>query len=827
MKATYKKILIFGLLVLIFGLAMFLRVFFVSNTVLSDPVKYSADDGVYHMRLVENELLGNHFPSRIYFDPFTYFPYGTYIHFGPLYDQLLAVIIWLICLGHPTLAAINKIAPFYPAVMGSLVVFLVYFFAKKIWSRPVAVFSAFLIAIMPPFLFRSLLGNTDHHVGEVFFSTLAVLFFVYLIVGRKEKDLREVIRDKKFWLFTILTGIALGMYFLVWTGALLFLFIIFCFVIAYYLIKYLLGQNEEWILLAGCVIFLIALLMIAPFFGHPNFLQGRIYSVQHFLCFSGGILTFLITGLAGYYLRKKNKKAYFLPLVLFLGSVILAVVLRFLIPAVWDTLIKIALEVNSGMVDNKFARQMIGEMSPLRIRGGFANFSALFYLSLVSLGIIFYKFVKERKPEHLLLIVWTSIILFVVGIVPAFGQNRNSYYLSVVISLLAGFIIVEGFKFGWLAMRKANEFTKGSYSRFYFYVSSAVLIFNMVFFSLYPFPFNIDNTFPSNVPDLMRSIVEAAQSPVIIGDDWYSTLIWLRYNTPDPGLDYYALYKAPPIDKKTGKVEPYQYPAQAYGILARCDVGHDITYYSHRMPVANPFQQGIGYINDDGSVVPGEGTFFLATDESKATGYLDQLRAKYVIASNSLSDPNNGFKMYLKWVNANMQEYTSNNISEAEPTKFDLAMSTRLYFLDGSMTLVSKIVKDNKVSLLIPALNHFRLLYESKSDNTVLWGQEYKTTKQVKVFEYVKGAKISGKATPGSEIIISTNVKTNQNREFIYQQVLKTENGNFEFIVPYATGKQEKSDVLAGDYTVKMGNSIRNIKVLESDVLQGKTIVIN
>jgi len=482
------KIITVILIVAIFALALFLRIFFSYGIVMSDPIKYAADDGVYHMRIVENELLGGHFPSRIYFDPFTYFPYGTYIIWGPLYDQLLCLIIWLIALGHPTLALINKIAPFYPVVIGSLVVFLVYLIGKKIWSNTIGIFSAFLIAIMPSFLFRGLLGATDHHQAEVFFSTLTILFLVYLIVGRKGDNLKKTIKDKKFWLFTILSGISLGLYFLTWPGALLFLFIIFCFVIFYYLIKYILGQSEDWILLSGSVIFFIALLMISPFFGKPDFVNGAIYNISDFVCFASGILIFLITGILGYFLKKKDKKNYFLPIFLLVIFFFIAIIVKFFAPILWDTVIKTALKLNYGTAGSEFARQGTSEMRPLRISGAFGTFSAIFYVSLVALCIFIYKFIKERKPEHFLIVVWTSIILFATGIIPAFGQNRNSYYLSVCISLLSAFLIVEGLKFGWQALRKADDFAKGSYLRFYFSVSSVVIIFGIIFYFCILFP---------------------------------------------------------------------------------------------------------------------------------------------------------------------------------------------------------------------------------------------------------------------------------------------------------------------------------------------------
>ena len=91
------------------------------------------DDGVYHMRIVENLLLGGHFPKWIYFDAYTYFPHGTYIHFAPLYDWLLSLIIWFIGLSKPTLVLINQIAPFYPVVLGVLAILVVYFIGKELW----------------------------------------------------------------------------------------------------------------------------------------------------------------------------------------------------------------------------------------------------------------------------------------------------------------------------------------------------------------------------------------------------------------------------------------------------------------------------------------------------------------------------------------------------------------------------------------------------------------------------------------------------------------------------------------------------------------------
>ena len=84
---------------------------------------------------------------------------------------------------------------------------------------------------------------------------------------------------------------------------------------------------------------------------------------------------------------------------------------------------------------------------------------------------------------------------------------------------------------------------------------------------------------------------------------------------------------------------------------------------------------------------------------------------------------------------------------------------------------------------IIPALRHYRLIYESSSDPGT----------GVKVFEHVKGADIPG------EGIIEIPVTTNTGREFVYRQA--SEDGRF--IVPYST--------LGNPYGVKAIGSYRTV----------------
>ena len=227
-KAIYAIILL-----MIFGVALSLRICLPYEGIfVGDWVRFGLNDPWYHMRVVEN--LVQHFPHRITFDPFTFFPYGQHAPFAPFFDLLLGFVIWVIGLGSPSQHTIEVVGAYFPAILGALVIIPVYFIGKELFNRNVGLLSAGLIAILPgEFLFRSMLGFTDHHVAEVLFSAIAALFLILAIKSAREKEIsfahiwsRDWRNLRKPLIYALLTGITLGVYLLCWVGALLFVFII-------------------------------------------------------------------------------------------------------------------------------------------------------------------------------------------------------------------------------------------------------------------------------------------------------------------------------------------------------------------------------------------------------------------------------------------------------------------------------------------------------------------------------------------------------------------------------------------------------------------------
>jgi dolichyl-diphosphooligosaccharide--protein glycosyltransferase len=117
----------------------------------------------------------------------------------------------------------------------------------------------------------------------------------------------------------------------------------------------------------------------------------------------------------------------------------------------------------------------------------------------------------------------------------------------------------------------------------------------------------------------------------------------------------------------------------------------------------------------------------------------------------------------------------------------------------------------------ISALRHYRLIHESANDASVKIFPESEVrilpgVKNIKIFEYVKGAHIAGNG------IIELPVVTNTGRTFIYKQV--SENG--EFIVPYSTQGDLQGVHATGKYHI-IGTS-RLITVTGKDVTEGNTL---
>jgi len=102
------KLLIGLLIVLFFGIALFIRIYYPYDQVfVGDWIKYTNNDAYYQMRLVDN--MAYNFPHITAFDPYLIYPGGASYGGLNFFNYLLAFIVWKATAGSPTQHAIDLI----------------------------------------------------------------------------------------------------------------------------------------------------------------------------------------------------------------------------------------------------------------------------------------------------------------------------------------------------------------------------------------------------------------------------------------------------------------------------------------------------------------------------------------------------------------------------------------------------------------------------------------------------------------------------------------------------------------------------------------------
>ncbi len=853
-------------LVLVFLFSFYLRAIKpMSRIFVGDSILFDGNDPWYHMMLAKGTVLNL---QRLWFDPLTNFPHGREITFGPFNSWGIAILSYIVDLGNPSMHTVEVVGAFFPAIIGALLVFPVYFIGREISGRAGGIMAAAMIAVLPgQFLSRSVIGFTDHHAAEVLLSTTAMLFFLLAIRAGQGKlsfatlSERKLVTLKGSLLYSVLAGLFLGLYLDAWSSGHLFVGVILIIITFQSVVDHLKGRNVEYLGITGSIVFAVSLLLILPFIRVENGFSTSLYSLFQPTMFILGIIFVLLLSLSSTYLAQRGMKKHYFPLlivgVVIAGFLILSVATPQFIGPLTSGLHIFQPKTGGPSTISEAASIMERDGIQRNFPGLISLFSPFWLVLVFGLPLLVYRYWKEDRNTDLLILVWTVVILAL-----TFAQNRFAYYYAVNVALLGGFlvsILLEKARFSevedaFIDMTKGKSRDDMDASRV---LPTALVVFGLLLLFIYPSMFGTSE----------GMFIGSYHSEYQVGGpekDWYESVLWLQDNTPDPGMELYTIYERPP------KGENYPYPETAYGIMSWWDYGHWIETIGHRIPNANPFQQGIG---NKATGAPGSSPFFLAQNESEAEAVLaklDENRAaysntKYVITDFPMAV--NKFHAIAAWSGEPLNKYYgaipqgSSYTQVYMPTYFN-TMVARLHFFDGTETPVSEawairvspsgqvepikvsrnyaelenivnesekqgygavIVTQSPASTAVPleALKHYRLVYESKSAVTSN-GQKY-----VKIFEHVPGAKIEGLAPVGTDVSISAPIRTNQGREFTYKQsTVSDSDGQFELVVPYSTegpilGATNFATMPKGPYKLVVGETQYEVKVPEQTVLAG------
>ena len=361
---------------------------------------------------------------------------------------------------------------------------------------------------------------------------------------------------------------------------------------------------KRQLFIIGVPIFLISLIMVIPFSNLPTY-GGKLVIPSLTIA----VLALLVLSGVSWLMSRRNLKRAYYPIVLVCLGLAGVGILYAIDPDMFRSMVDII-----GRVFNpSTTQQTVGEATSLLSISGFSQlfwfFTINIILALVALGLIIYAEIRGRSFEGTLtfLIVWSLIMLAAM-----LGQERFAYYFAVNVALLAGYLCFRiliwssgYFKEALPEVKKGQELRKtvrGKLSSGYARVALVTIILFLLVF--------IPNILVAN---------DVAENLAVPNGAWYSSLVWMRENTPDPFENpdfYYELYEKPPAG------EEYDYPESAYGVMSWWNYGYWITRIARRIPNASPS----GQLN-----AKEVAEFFTAQDETSADEMLDDLGSKYVI----------------------------------------------------------------------------------------------------------------------------------------------------------------------------------------------------
>jgi len=816
----------------------------------------------------------------------TNFPNGTTLHFGPFHSWAIALVSEILGLGNPSMHLVDTVGAIMPAVLGALLVFPVYFIGRELAGKSCGLISALIIAVIPGQVFsRTTLGFTDHHAAEILLSTIAMMFLLMALRSGRRMTFDSLKDDwskfKSPLIFSALSGLFLGLYIDAWSSGFLFVGVILFFVFWQSIFDHMKGKSVDYLGIIAAIAFIVAIIPILPFVKPYYGFNHYYYSLFQPTSLLIGAAAALVFALLSRYLNQKGLKRYYYPGSIAAATLIGTGILYIAIPQFTRPL----LAGLSIFQQKTGGAATIGEASPLFanvnnvltwfpgigwIEGIFsfhtnsmiALLLTTFTFALVALLLLAFRNIWRQRPVDIAVLSWSLIMLVMV-----LAQNRFGYYYGINVAVLTAFLVVyilqklgiEDMDLDIANLKDPSRLVRSNLKT----IAAAIFIFALII-----------------LPSMSWSTVYArgASGPE---SDWLTSTAWLKDNTPSPGMELYEKYQYPASGK-------YEYNDSAYGIMSWWDYGHLIEVVGHRIPNANPFQQGIGSVTQNR---PGSSPFFLAENESQAEkvlAELDQNRSRYMNTKYVMVDQQMAtgkFHAMAAWSGISNSNYLGGFLQEqgGEYGQFQIwrepyfkSMTARMFFFDGSeiagdqgiglsykgveieegvivpvlteapkissnFTELEEFVRASKEKgymaeigstspavsdIPLEALQHVRLVHESETPVTSS-GQKW-----VKTFENVPGAVVKGSAQAGTPVMASIDIQTNQNRMFEYRQSnVSNSDGQFVLVLPYSTegpisGGTQFDTKAVGNYTLYVGDVVYGLRVPEEYVLAGASINI-
>ncbi|MBW3582444.1 MAG: carboxypeptidase regulatory-like domain-containing protein [Euryarchaeota archaeon] len=572
-------------LLLIFALALFLRSYFNFDASVNDgEFLWSGTDGYYHERVVEHIQETGEF---LQLDKMINYPVGAVNPRPPFFVWTIAAIGGLLAplFGGSVATSTGYALAFAPAVWGAATVFPLYFLGKSAFGRRAGLWAAGFLAITAAHMQRSNFGALDHDGTILFFFVLGAMFFVRAL---RSMDTEAVYVDdyrrggvgsgySRFFrenrlavIYSLLTGASFAGMALTWKGY-PYAFAVFAVWFGLQLIaNHLRGRDSSGIFVIGVLPFLVALLMIWPYYAAVGRLESAVYPLIYILV---GVVVVSVIFVPTRHLPP------ILVLPVTLGAFILGILLlMFVFTEVGDLFF-----TGLGYFVQSKLYSTIAEAQ--RTDLGFLVFSVgvvPFFFAFAGMFFALASFIRNKRDDHLFILAWAGVGLFM-----AFTASRFVFNATTAIALLAGWVMVrfiDWIRFGevsktWRSVRSAGTgFVKSSRQAVSFrHVAAAVFI---AFLVLLPnFWLAVDAGIPQ---EYRQEKIQGADE----GDDFW------QLRTGAFGQDFLSSHWIAAMAYLRAQDRDIEDPAERPAFMAWWDYGFYAAQRGAHPTVADPFQFG-------------------------------------------------------------------------------------------------------------------------------------------------------------------------------------------------------------------------------------------
>ena len=741
----------------------------------NDKVSFIGFDSFYHMRRIIDTSFN--FPHYLKFDSYLNYPFGFEIGWPPLYDQAAAFLAIVLGLGNPSLHTIEIAGALLPPLLGVLTFIPLYVVASTIFEKKTSLFSAAVLAVMPAHVVVSRAGAVDHHVAEILLSTTAFAFFILSLKHARKIDLSLLDLKRATsktvaipLIYASCAGIVLALSIFTWLGSPIFVGLIGVYAIVQFTLDLKEKRSSEYLIISGITTYLAALLVVTPVCMasiRPGFeVSAGFLSWFHVLYVAFLLAAFVILGVLSQITYSKDLKWWYYPVAIAALVTVGTFTISTFSPEFYHNVLY-ALRYLGGGGETLGT---IVEAQPLfyNLDGDFTLVPLWNSFTLLFLtAFVALGFVaKKTIKENCIPEAVFFIVWTIVIISLMLFQRRFTYLFSINVAILTGYLIMAIPGVSKLGI--LGNKTKFRKKPNNLYVLAIVVVLAIII-----------------LPATSQSL-SMAHNPYVVPSDWQESLVWLESNTPQTS------YYSNPVEKPE------------YGVLSWWDYGNWIVYLGHRPAVANNFQTG----------VVEAARFFVTTDEDEANTILENRNVRYVITDINMikmkfqSIAQLGGEDYLNYYTIQTYKVDSGTQTTiVENDRFKNTVLTKLHVFNGA------------------ELGNLRLIHESNTTKT-----QNPEVKYVKIFEFVKGAKISGFAEPHQIVYAITNVVSNRGREFkYYNTAVSNETGWYELTVSYSTVDAPYDTKAFTSYAVGVenGNFVTDISISEDDVVNGKGIRVD